>query len=320
MKKLMPTILGLVLMMGFGTGGTLAQEVKMGVAKEPYAFIIGHIIKTTLEATVGAKVTLTPASTPVIWKSLDTGDLNINPSMWLPNSQTYYDTYVVKNGTVVCTDAGWRVQPGFYVTKEGYEKYGIRKIYDLLKPEVVALTDTKNTGKGEIWAGDPTWNSTNIDKLRAKGYGFAELYDMQAFAEEVEAANVLAGLKANKVLVFAGDDMIAAHFPPGSVFRLEEPPHDPSKWNPKLPAQDPNWYQNGNIATSYKTVVANICYNKGLRETAPQVTSVLEAIKFDTAEILEMVYENVVNKKDTETVAKEWVAKNGTRVKDWLKP
>jgi glycine betaine/proline transport system substrate-binding protein len=318
MKKAVKQLaVGLALLAGFG-GSAYAQDLKLGASAQPYANIIGNIIKITLEENLGAKVTILPTSSPVLWKALDTGEINIHPSMWLPNSQSYYDEYVVKKASVSCFNSGWRIQQGFMTTKFARDKYGIRKIEDLLKPEVVALTDTNRDGKGEIWAGDPTWNTSWIDKLRAKGYGFADLYEMQTYSEEVAAANILAALKADKVAIFTGDEMIASHFPGGSVVLLEEPPHDPTKWNPRFPAQDPNWYQNGNVATSYKVVTTSVCYNKALKTAAPHIASLLEAIKFDTDEVRDLNYENTVKKRTPEAIAKEWAGKNKDRIKTWL--
>ena len=58
------------------------------------------------------------------------------------------------------------------VTKWTAETHGIKSLSDLTNPDTAALFDTDGDGKGEIWIGASGWASTNVEKIRAKSYGY----------------------------------------------------------------------------------------------------------------------------------------------------
>ena len=83
--------------------------------------------------------------------------------------------------------------PRFCTTKAAKDRYGLASVYDLTKPEIVELTDRNGDGKGEIWMGAPGWASTNIHKVRARDYGFADLYELTVSEENLALHQVDAG-------------------------------------------------------------------------------------------------------------------------------
>jgi len=306
-------------MIGASVGASgWAAELKMGLASPAYHSGIGYIIKTVVEANFPSTVEMLPGSVNAIYKAMDVGEINIYPVTWLPNNQGVYDEYVARKGTVTCSDAGWTVSQGFMTTAAAQEKYGIRSISDLLRPEVALLTDTGHMGKGEIWVGEPQWQSTAIDKLRAKGYGFADLYELQTYGEAVAEANLSAALSTGDVVILAGDDMMAALFPKGSVGFLSEPKHDPDKWHPVQPTESPDWFDKGYVATSWPVATSYICYNSALRQVDPAVAEFIDRIRIPTDDVKDIVYSISVLKQEPEVVARDWIQKNPDKVKEWL--
>ena len=99
---------------------------------------------------------------------------------------------------------------------------------------------------------------------------------------------------------------------------LEEPEHDSEKWKPILPKDDPNWYDNSVVATSWPPIGSHMVYSKRLITAAPEVARMIDRMKLSTALINEWAFEISVNDRDPLEYAMEWVSNNQSEVKGWL--
>jgi glycine betaine/proline transport system substrate-binding protein len=319
-KAVAAAVIGAVACGGLTQTSIAADKVVVGITAPAYSTAIGNVIKAVVEDNLGVKVDFVPGSTSVVFKAMDSGkgDVDIHPAVWLPNSQALVDEYVTKKGTVVLTDAGWKVRQGYCTTKYGADKYAIKSIYDLARPEVVQLTDVNHTGKGIMWIGDASWNSVPVDKAKAKSYGLADLYEFTTSTEEFELVRTSEALKRNQVVLFACDTAHNFFFPKGSVAFLDEPPHDPAKWHPVMPAQDADWYAKSSVSTSWPTATGHIAYSKRLQTEVPDVARVLGKMKFDENTVGEWTNAIAVQKRDGAAVAREWIAAHKEIIVGWL--
>lgn len=296
-----------------------AEKIVIGVPQWAYAQAIAAVLKVVAEDNFGVEVGSVPGNHPSFFKAMDQGrgEVDIHPDVWLPNNQSFVDQYVIENKTVVLTKTTFEAKQGFCTTKAASDKYGLKSIYDLSKPEISQLTDTNGDGKGEIWVGAPGWTSTNVDKVRARDLGFGDLYELTTSDETLVLSQVDAAAKAGKVMIwtcYSPHHFFAIH----QLVFLEEPPHDPAKWNPVHPDDDADWYAKSMVATAWPPTYSHIAYSKRLQTAAPEVAKLLDNIKFGTELIDEWAYVISVEKREPNEYAKEWVSKNKTTVDAWL--
>ena len=102
--------------------------------------------------------------------------------------------------------------------------------------------DTNGDGRGEIWIGASGWASTNIEKIRAKSYGYDETMELVEMDETLAMANLDAAVAkdADHVLFcYTPHHVFALH----DLVILEEPAYDASKWMVIQPTDDPQWLE-----------------------------------------------------------------------------
>ena len=102
------------------------------------------------------------------------------------------------------------------------------------------------------------------------------------------------------------------------MIRLEEPEHDPAKYDIKQPAEDQNWFENSKNTTADKPKTMHVGYSRSLEKRAPSVAAFLAKIDIDTDTVNNFTYEIGVQKRSNVDVAREWVAANSDRVDSWL--
>src|SRR5690606_4775598 len=86
----------------------------------------------------------------------------------------------------------------YCVTKATADEHGIKDVIDLSNPDNAVLFDTNGDGKGEIWIGASGWQSTNIETVRARDYGFADFFDLQTTEEAGATASLDNAVKSGK--------------------------------------------------------------------------------------------------------------------------
>jgi glycine betaine/proline transport system substrate-binding protein len=319
----MKTIVRLVLfsLLGMFTTGQVfaADKIVIGQPNWGYAKVISNVIKVVAEENYGLEVEMIPGNHAVFFKAMHQGkgEVDIHPDVWLPNNQGLVDEYVKGKGTVALTGETFPALDGFCTTEAAKKKYGLKSVYDLTKPEIVELTDRDGDGKGEIWMGAPGWKSTKIHQIRARDYGFADLYDLTVSEENVILSQIDADAKAGRVIVWAC--YLPHHiFGMHALTVLEEPAHDPSKWKVADFANDANWLQNSYVATSFPQVSSQIAYSRRLETAAPNMVKLLNGIRFSEQLINDWSFAIAVDERDPEEFAREWVKTNNETVQKWM--
>lgn len=303
-----------------GTVPAVAADVTMPDPNYATATAVMNVIKAAAEQELGLEVaTVTTTAVPVIWEAMDRnkGEVDIWPDVWLPNQQGLVDKYVNGSKTVKLAKNGYEAVQGYCVTKTTVTDHNIKSVYDLADPENAKLFDTNGDGKGEIWVGAPGWQSTNIEKVKARDYGFAEFFELQTTEEAVATASLDKAAKDNKPWVgycYGPHQNFALY----ELEMLEEPQNDPEKFVVVQPNDDPDWFEKSKVSSGYATTTVHIGYAASLAERQPALVEALERMSFEPDVVSTWAYEIIVNKKPAADVAKEWIAANPETVSQWF--
>ena len=295
----------------------LAADIVIGVPNWPSVAVTANILKVVIEDNFGLEVELQNATNPIVFEAMDKGSMDIHPEVWMPNQQNLHDTYVKDKGTVLMNPNGIPSFQGICVPKFVAEEYGVTTIEDLTDPDKAALFDSNGDGKGEVWIGAAGWASTNVEKIRAKSYGYSETFELLEMDETLALAALDAAVQQKKPYVFfcyTPHHMFALH----ELTVLEEPAYDAAKWNVIQPTDDPAWLEKSDAGVAWDLAYLHIHYAKSLEQRYPEVASLVANVKLDTDTVSAMTYALVVEKQDPAEFAKNWVAANEDAVLDWL--
>ncbi len=317
--KFSKQLMGLGLATGMAVTATAqAADVVIGVPNWPSVNVTANVLKVVLEDNFGLEVELQNGTNPVVFEAMDGGSMHVHPEVWLPNQSNLHDKYVKENGTVKMNSNGVSAFQGMCVTKHTADEHGISKLSDLTDPDMAALFDTDGNGKGEIWIGASGWASTNVEKIRAKSYGYDQTMDLKEMDETLALAEVDNAVTQEKPIVFfcyTPHHMFALH----ELVILEEPKYDASKWNVIQPTDDPDWLEKSSAPVAWDLAYLHIHYASALESSHPEAATLLSKVKLDTDTVSAMTYALVVEKQDPADFAKKWVADNASVVEGWLK-
>lgn len=294
-----------------------AADIVIGVPNWPSVTATASILKTVIEDNFGLEVELQNATNPIVFEAMDSGSMHVHPEVWLPNQSNLHNTYVKEKGTVKAATAGVPAFQGMCVTKGTADRTGIKALSDLSDPDMAKNFDADGDGKGEVWIGASGWASTNVEKVRAKSYGYDETMNLLEMDETLAMANVDAAVAKSENHVFfcyTPNHVFALH----DLVVLEEPAYDSAKWKMVQPTDDPNWLEVSSTPVAWDLAYLHVHYATSLEKDHPEVASMLQNIKLETDQVSAMTYALVVDKKDAGDYAKEWISENSAVVDSWL--
>ena len=300
-----------------GVASVHAADVVIGVPNWPSVAATASILKVVLEDNLGLEVELQNGTNPVIFEAMDSGSMHVHPEVWLPNQTNLHDTFVKTKGTVKMNPNGVASFQGMCVTKATAERTGITMLGDLADPDMAKHFDTNGDGRGEIWIGASGWASTNVEKIRAKSYGYDETMELMEMDETLAMANVDTAVAkdANHVFFcYTPNHMFAMH----DLVILEEPAYDASKWMVIQPTDDPQWLEKSEAPVAWDLAYLHVHYAASLEQTHPEAAALLNSVKLDTDLVSGMTYALVVEKADPDEYAKQWVQDNAALVDSWM--
>ena len=178
------------------------------------------------------------STNPVIFAGMDSGAMHVHPEGWLPNHANLHKKYVDENKTVLQGKVPTPADQAICTTKDTMKNTGITKLEELAKPDMAAKFDSDGDGKGEMWIGATGWASTNVEKIRAKSYGYDQTMQLKEMDETLALADIDAAVAKQSNIVFY---CYSPHhtFMMYDLQMLKEEPHDPAQWNVLQPTDDP---------------------------------------------------------------------------------
>ncbi len=295
-----------------------AADVVVGVPNWPSAVATANILKVVLEDNLGLEVELQNGTNPIIFEAMDTGSMHVHPEVWLPNQTNLHDKYVKSRGTVRMTPNGVPSFQGMCVTKASADRTGITKVADLADPDMAKNFDSNGDGLGEVWVGASGWASTNIEKIRAKSYGYDETMELLEMDEALAMADVNAAVAkdANHVFYcYTPNHMFALY----DLVILEEPAYDASKWVVIQPTDDPEWLEKSSAPVAWDLAYLHVHYAASLEDSHPEAAALLSKVALTTDQVSHMTFGLVVEKMSADDYAKEWAKDNADLVDSWMK-
>ncbi|MBZ8135472.1 glycine betaine ABC transporter substrate-binding protein [Afifella sp. IM 167] len=297
-------------------GTAQAADITIGVPSWPSAKAGSAILKALAEQEFGARVTLTPGTNPVIFAAMASGkgDMDVHPEVWLPNIQGLVDEY---SDSVVLGETMFEGEQGDCVTKATAEKLGLQSIQDLADPDIAKKFDSDGDGKGEFWVGATGWASANVEKVKLREYGLADLYEPETIDEALAYARI--DEKERK-----GEPYVFYCYTPHQIFSqydlvmLKEPAYDAEKWHMVQPDEDPDWYEKSSVATAWKPADIHLAYSKSLEERAPELVTLFKNYSPTNEMVADWTYQIVVEGRDENELAKEWIGAHRDVVDTWL--
>ncbi|KAB7614402.1 glycine/betaine ABC transporter substrate-binding protein [Amylibacter sp. SFDW26] len=297
-----------------------AQEV-VKIAEPNWASgrAVAGLVKVIIEDKLGGSAELVPGTNAVVFKAMDRGkgEIDVHPDVWLPNQSNFTDEYVGEKNTVALSQSNYEGFSGFCVSREFSEKHNVKTVYDLATPEIAKLMDRDGDGKGDIWVGAPGWASTKINMVKVRDYGIGNFFSPIQAEEEIATASIKDSINKSEGYAFY---CYAPHYNwfVFDMVQLEEPAFDASKYDMKQPAEDPKWFENSKVETGDKAKSIHVGYSKSLESRVPDVAAMLSNIALDTETVNNWTHEIIVKKRDSQDVAREWIAANSERVDKWL--
>ena len=299
-------------------GQVRAADVVIGVPNWPSVNATAHILKTVLEDNLGLEVELQNGTNPIVFEAMDKGSMHVHPEVWLPNQDNLHKRYVKEKATVVMNPNGVQAFQGMCMEKGMAAKYDFKSITDLTDPDKTAILDSDGDGKGEVWIGSTGWASTNVEKIRAKSYGYDQTLQLIEMDETLALAKLDAAVKQGRPFAFYC-------YTPNYIWELydlqilEEPPYDAAQWNVIQPTDDPDWLAKSSAAVGWDFAYLHVHYAKSLEIDHPEAASILGKVKFTTNDISAMTHALVVEKADPAEYARKWIEENAAQVEEWLK-
>ena len=299
--------------------GSVAQaaDVVIGVPNWPSVLATAHVLKVALENNLGLEVELQSATNPVVFEAMDSGSMHVHPEVWLPNQDNLNQQFVSDKKTVRMNPNGVAGDQAMCVTKGTAERTGIANLSDLTDPEMAKNFDTDGDGLGEIWIGAAGWASTNVEKIRAKSYGYDATMSLKEMDETLALAEVDNAVTQDQDIVFfcyTPHHMFALH----ELVILKEPAYDEAQWNVIQPTDDPEWLEKSNAAVAWNTANLHIHYAASLEADQPEAAAMLANVSLDTDTVSTMTFALVVEKQDPAEFAAKWVEENADTVESWL--
>lgn len=299
-------------------GPALAQDVVIGVPNWASARGTAHILKTAIEDNLGLEVELQNGTNPIIFEAMDSGAMHVHPEVWMPNQANLHNTFVKEKGTVSMNPNAMLSDQYMCVTSDTAERTGIKALSELTDPEMAAKFDTDGDGRGEIWVGAAGWASTNIEKIRAKSYGYDETMNLVEMDETLALAQVDNAVSQGQNIVFfcyTPHHMFAVY----DLVPLEEPAYDAAQWNVIQPTDDPEWLEKSMAGTAWDAAKLHIHYANVLADGQPEAAEMLSSVNLTTDQVNGVVYALSIEGKDPAEYAREWVDANAEQVDSWFK-
>ena len=282
------------------------KSVVIGVPNWKSAMATAYILRELIRKNLGVETRLYSGTNEEIYTGISNGTIHIHPEGRKPDHDRWHK-HLAK--LLEHNKNGINTTQGLCIDKNLAQQYNITHIKDLLNPGIAQYFDTNGNGRGEIWIGDKNWNTTDIEQIRAKSYGYDTTYELLQMAEEMALQHLEKAAAAGKLFAihcYTPHWMHRAY----NLYQLKEPTHNASKWNIVHPAEDKNWLEKSDAATAWKTTKLHIYYTKSLKRQYPAIAQLLKKTQFTLDELLQISYETEKGNLDLTTYAQQWVAKN----------
>ena len=278
---------------------------------------IAHVIKAVIEGPLDSEAEIIPGLSDfaIIAEGMDKGDgsIDVFTDSWLPNHQDIWDKFIVESRTIAHNEP-YRATQGTFVP--AYMADQVKSFDDLAKPEIAALFDKNDNGKGEYWPGDANWGSTKLLQIKFESYGLSELWEAEVYSDATFKAQLKGAIAAEEPILFYywTPEWIHAAY---DLVSLEEPDRTEGCEDLKLDQED--WLEASTFTCKYDDAMAYVAYSKSLEERNPVVAKFLSQIKLDADVVNEWILKIGRDNEDPQDIAEAWIEANPDTVNEWIR-
>ena len=298
--------------------GAFAQGAKITIASPAWtgATAIGHIIKAIIEGPMQgeAEVVQGMSDNAIIFAGMDKGDggVDVHPDIWMPNDQADWDKYVDGAKSVAVNEPYLGTQEMFV---PAYLSDKVKSFDDLKRPEIAALFDKDGNGKGEYWAGDAGWTSTQMWQIKFKSYELNELWEPEIVPDATFKAQLEAAYNNQNPILFYywTPEWIHAFY---DLVSLGEPPHVDGCQVLFLDQDD--WLEASTNSCADLDANVYVGYSKSLESRNPAAAKMMKNMKLDLDTVNGWILKLGKEDLDPQDMAEQWVEENMDIVNSWI--
>lgn len=302
--------------------------VQMARATWTTGFFPAEIYKQLVEK-LGYEVEMTTLANPAFFRSVGLGDVDFWVNGWFPLHSTYAKAfkpgakkigYVVKNGAL----------QGYLMSKALVDKYDIKYVSDVARPEVNKALDSDGDGKAELVACPPGWGCEKVISYQLKNFDWGDTVEPIMASYSASMADAIAQFKNGEPIFFYT-------WTPNWTVGILKPGKDvmwvPMKKTDLPPAQDQ--FEDATTVPHLKGCaggdpcnlgwVANdirAVANKEFLKKNPAIAALLKAAHIPIADIFAQnaeMFHGADEPEDITRQASEWIEAHQDWVNDWLK-
>ena len=330
--------LALVSAIGMGVSGqVMAKEtITLGEQSWDGALAVLNVLKVVMEDRLDVEVKSVSVDQAVMWVEMDKGKgaIDVVPDVWLPAHQDKMAKYVLPGSkeSVLINTKPYRGAEGLYIPGYIQDQHGVKSVSDLAKPEVAKLFDMDGDGQADYWPGAPGWGTTNTWMVKAKSYGFADMYKPMEVTDAAFKGQLKNAIRKQKGILFyywspewihAEYDLRLLEEPPFDGYAMDSKKGDPQYragacWNMYQPEETEDWYQKSEVKCASEPPTVPVAFTKTLVERAPKVAKFLQQVNFDVKDINQWILKVGRDKEEPYEVAKAWVEAHPEQVNAWL--
>jgi glycine betaine/proline transport system substrate-binding protein len=160
-----------------GTSANAACKAHLGDFDWDSANVHTAIVSYILKNGYGCEVEVTKGSTTPIMAAHYDGQLDIITEVWRDNIVQMHEEAVAKGQIVELGVNTPSSTQGFYVDKATSDKYNLKTVEDMMKPEIAKLfADPEAPGKGRMTSCISGWTCYTINLVKHKVYGLDKFY------------------------------------------------------------------------------------------------------------------------------------------------
>tara|TARA_R110001583_G_scaffold76959_1_gene210093 strand:- start:253 stop:1260 length:1008 start_codon:yes stop_codon:yes gene_type:complete len=334
MKKLLSTcVLSAAIGLTVSQGASAKETIVLGELNWEGAVAIEHVLKVVMEENFDVDVEIIAADQAAIWSAMDSGkgSIDVFPDIWTTLQSEAWSKFVVEGSreSVKVNKIPYLGDNGFYIPGYIQDEYGVKSVYDLAKPEVAALFDGDGDGLGEYWVGASGWELVQTNQIKAKSYGFSELYTPTVFSSAIMQAQLKKAYRKKEGMLFYYWTPAWIHYA-YDLRKLEEPEFTGYSNIDKKTNQDynpdgcydfqdtDNWLADSEITCAYPIVPVHIGYTASLEDRAPEVAEFLSNVVIDGSVVSKWIFALSTGDETAPEIAKKWVNENPDIINSWL--
>ncbi len=197
-KSFTRTLGAAALLLGLSLPVLAKDKIVIGEQNWTGAIAIQNILGEVIKSRLDGDVSYLAGDVPVLFAAAAKGDgsVDVLTDIWLPNQSAAWAKYVT-GGTrsLVPNKQPYLGVQGFYIPGYLQDKYGVKSVYDLQKPEVAKLFEPLGGGKAQLLVGPAGWESTYIGQIKAKDFGFADKFESVSTEASVTYAKLAAATR-----------------------------------------------------------------------------------------------------------------------------